>query len=149
MTLNLCVMTSKRILWDSKVKVKEIILSTDSGQIGVLPNHVPTVTGLDMGVLKIRLNEQWFTIAVMGGFARIVNNEIMVFAHDAERGSDIDPQEAQQTLQIAEDHLKKAKAEGEETTEADQAVKRAKLRIKAIHAISVTSEYVQIEEPTA
>ena len=34
MTLNLCVLTSNRIVWDSKVK--EIILSTNSGQIGIL-----------------------------------------------------------------------------------------------------------------
>uniref|UniRef100_A0A0G2YMF3 ATP synthase epsilon chain, chloroplastic n=2 Tax=Geranium TaxID=4028 RepID=A0A0G2YMF3_9ROSI len=131
MTLNLCVLTPKRILWDSEVK--EIILSTDSGQIGVLPNHAPIVTGLDIGILRIRLNDQWFTMALMGGFARIANNEIIVFAHDAEKGSDIDPQEAQQTFQIAEDALRKAKAEGKgQTIEAKQALTRAQTRISAI-----------------
>jgi len=34
----------------------------------------------------------------MGGFARIGNNEITVLANEAESGSDINPQEAQQTL---------------------------------------------------
>ncbi|RHN45321.1 putative ATP synthase, F1 complex, delta/epsilon subunit [Medicago truncatula] len=34
MTLNLCVLTPNRTVWDSEVK--EIILSTNSGQIGVL-----------------------------------------------------------------------------------------------------------------
>ncbi|KAF4382094.1 hypothetical protein F8388_001239 [Cannabis sativa] len=42
-------------------------------------------------------------MALMGGFARIGNNEITVLVNDAEKGSDIDPQEAQQTLEIAED----------------------------------------------
>ncbi|KAI3467726.1 hypothetical protein Pfo_024389 [Paulownia fortunei] len=37
-------------------------------------------------------------MALMGGFARIGNNEIIVLVNDAEKGSDIDPQEAQQTL---------------------------------------------------
>nr|YP_003934086.1 ATP synthase CF1 epsilon subunit [Geranium palmatum]YP_009250236.1 ATP synthase CF1 epsilon subunit [Geranium maderense]ACH47699.1 ATP synthase CF1 epsilon subunit [Geranium palmatum]ADJ66385.1 ATP synthase CF1 epsilon subunit [Geranium palmatum]AKI85024.1 ATP synthase CF1 epsilon subunit [Geranium maderense]AMY96064.1 ATP synthase CF1 epsilon subunit [Geranium maderense] len=131
MTLNLCVLTPKRILWDSEVK--EIILSTDSGQIGVLPNHVPIVTGLDTGILRIRLNDQWFTMVLMGGFARIANNEIIIFAHDAEKGSDIDPQEAQQTLQIAEDGFRKAKAEGKgQTIEVKQALTRAQTRVNAI-----------------
>src|SRR3954462_1329405 len=119
MTLNLRVLTPKRILWDSEVK--EIILSTDSGEIGVLPNHIPIVTGLDIGILKIRFKDQWFPMALMGGFARIVNNEITVFAHDGEKASDIDPQEAQQTLQIAKDNLRKAEAEGQ-TIEADLAL---------------------------
>uniref|UniRef100_A0AAU6QBF3 ATP synthase epsilon chain, chloroplastic n=1 Tax=Nigella ciliaris TaxID=555470 RepID=A0AAU6QBF3_9MAGN len=133
MSLNLCVLTPNRIVWDSEVK--EIILSTNSGQIGVLPNHAPIATGVDIGILRIRLNDQWLTIALMGGFARIVNNEIIILVNDAERGSDIDPQEAQQTLEIAEDSL--SSAEGKrQTIEANLALKRARTRIEAINAIS-------------
>ncbi|RXH75837.1 hypothetical protein DVH24_042624 [Malus domestica] len=54
---------------------------------------------VDIGILRIRLNNQWLTMTLMGGFARIGNNEIMVFVNDAGKGSDIDPQEAQQTLE--------------------------------------------------
>ncbi|KAF4394665.1 hypothetical protein G4B88_011126, partial [Cannabis sativa] len=104
MTLNLCVLTPNRIVWDSEVK--EIILSTNSGQIGILPNHAPIATAVDIGILRIRLQDQWLTMALMGGFARIGNNEITVLVNDAEKGSDIDPQEAQQTLEIAEVNLK-------------------------------------------
>ncbi|GJX82245.1 reverse transcriptase domain-containing protein [Tanacetum coccineum] len=39
------------------VEVKEIILSTNSGQIGVLPNHAPIATTVDIGILRIRLND--------------------------------------------------------------------------------------------
>lgn len=106
MTLHLCVLTPNRIVWDSEVK--EIILSTNNGQIGVLPHHAPIATAVDIGILKIRLNGQWLTMALMGGFARIGNNEITVLVNDAEKGSDIDPQEARQTLKIAEANLRKA-----------------------------------------
>ncbi|KAL8205640.1 hypothetical protein R6Q57_009191 [Mikania cordata] len=44
-----------------------------------------------------------------GRFARIGNNEITVLVNDAEKSSDIDRQEAQQTLEIAEAALRKAK----------------------------------------
>ncbi|KAF5794015.1 putative ATP synthase, F1 complex, delta/epsilon subunit, F0F1 ATP synthase delta/epsilon subunit [Helianthus annuus] len=49
MTLNLCVLTPNRIVWDSKVK--EIVLSTNSGQIGVLPNHASIATTVVRGYL--------------------------------------------------------------------------------------------------
>nr|QBX01785.1 ATP synthase CF1 epsilon subunit [Pelargonium fissifolium]QBX01800.1 ATP synthase CF1 epsilon subunit [Pelargonium hirtipetalum]QBX01804.1 ATP synthase CF1 epsilon subunit [Pelargonium sp. Hoarea329A]QBX01811.1 ATP synthase CF1 epsilon subunit [Pelargonium leipoldtii]QBX01818.1 ATP synthase CF1 epsilon subunit [Pelargonium luteolum]QBX01824.1 ATP synthase CF1 epsilon subunit [Pelargonium moniliforme]QBX01834.1 ATP synthase CF1 epsilon subunit [Pelargonium petroselinifolium]QBX01845.1 ATP len=133
MTFNLCVLTPNRILWDSEVK--EIILPTNSGQIGVLPNHASIATTLDIGILRIRLNDQWFTIALMGGFARIGNNEITVLATAAEKGSDIDPQEAQQTLEIAEDSLRKAE-DKRQRIEANLALKRARTRVKAINPIS-------------
>ncbi|KAF3619901.1 ATP synthase epsilon chain, chloroplastic [Capsicum annuum] len=106
MTLNLSVLTPNRIVWDSEVE--EIMLSTNSGQIGILPNHAPIATIIDIGILRIRLNNQWLMMALIGGFTRIGNNEITILVNDAEKGSDIDPQEAQQTLEIAEANVKKA-----------------------------------------
>ncbi|KAF8405767.1 hypothetical protein HHK36_007844 [Tetracentron sinense] len=47
-------------------------------------------------------------MALMGGFARIGNNEITILVNDAEKGSDIDPQEAQRTLERAPANLSKA-----------------------------------------
>lgn len=102
--------------------MKEIILSTNSGQIGVLKNHAPIATALDIGILKIRLtNQQWVTMALMGGFARIGNNEITILVNDAEKSIDIDPQEAQQTLKIAEANLNKAEGK-RQTIEANLAL---------------------------
>nr|YP_010994707.1 ATP synthase CF1 epsilon subunit [Cypripedium fargesii]YP_010994792.1 ATP synthase CF1 epsilon subunit [Cypripedium lichiangense]YP_010994877.1 ATP synthase CF1 epsilon subunit [Cypripedium sichuanense]WOZ13615.1 ATP synthase CF1 epsilon subunit [Cypripedium fargesii]WOZ13700.1 ATP synthase CF1 epsilon subunit [Cypripedium lichiangense]WOZ13785.1 ATP synthase CF1 epsilon subunit [Cypripedium sichuanense] len=133
MTLNLCVLTPNRIILDSEVK--EIILSTNSGQIGVLPNHAPIATAVDIGLLRIRLNDQWLTVALMGGFARISNNEITILGNDAEISTDIDPQEAQQTLEIAEDNL--SRAEGKrQAIESNLALRRARTRVEAINVIS-------------
>ncbi|KAL8265291.1 hypothetical protein R6Q59_023421 [Mikania micrantha] len=133
MTLNLCVLTPNRIVWDSEVK--EIVLSTNSGQIGVLPNHAPIATAVDIGILRIRLNDQWQTMALMGSFARIGNNEITISVNDAEKSSDIDPQEAKQTLEIAEAALRKAVGK-RQTIEANLALRRAKTRVEAINSIS-------------
>ena len=132
MTLNLCVLTPNRIVYNSEVK--EIILPTNSGQIGVLPNHAPIATAVDIGILRIRLNDQWLTIVLMGGFARIGNDEITVLANEAESGSDIDPQEAQQTLEKAEAILRKAEGK-RQIIEANLALRRAKTRVEATNTI--------------
>nr|YP_003587471.1 ATP synthase CF1 subunit epsilon [Oncidium hybrid cultivar]YP_009175202.1 ATP synthase CF1 subunit epsilon [Oncidium sphacelatum]YP_010327634.1 ATP synthase CF1 epsilon subunit [Gomesa flexuosa]ACT83115.1 ATP synthase CF1 subunit epsilon [Oncidium hybrid cultivar]AIS67461.1 ATP synthase CF1 subunit epsilon [Oncidium sphacelatum]UJH18464.1 ATP synthase CF1 epsilon subunit [Gomesa flexuosa] len=133
MTLNLCVLTPNRMIWNSEVK--EIILSTNSGQIGVLPNHAPIATAVDIGLLRIRLNDRWLMVALMGGFARISNNEITILGNGAEMSTDIDPQEAQQTLEIAEANF--SRAEGKrQAIEANLALRRAKTRVEAVKAIS-------------
>ncbi|KAD7477087.1 hypothetical protein E3N88_00223 [Mikania micrantha] len=95
----------------------------------------PIATAVDIGILRIRLNDQWLTMALMGGFARIGNNEITVLVNDAEKSSDIDPQEAQQTLEIAEAALRKAEGK-RQTIEANLALRRARTRVEAINAIS-------------
>nr|YP_010191732.1 ATP synthase CF1 epsilon subunit [Cucurbita ficifolia]ALO22128.1 AtpE [Cucurbita ficifolia]QWV60846.1 ATP synthase CF1 epsilon subunit [Cucurbita ficifolia]QZL38791.1 ATP synthase CF1 epsilon subunit [Cucurbita ficifolia]UDU84561.1 ATP synthase CF1 epsilon subunit [Cucurbita ficifolia] len=136
MTLNLSVLTPNRIIWASEVK--EMILVTNSGQIGVLPNHAPIATGVDIGILRIRrtsnANDGWLTMALMGGFARIGNNEVTILVNDAEKASDIDPQEAQQTLEIAEANLRKAQGK-RQTIEANLALRRARTRVEAINGV--------------
>nr|YP_009990590.1 ATP synthase CF1 epsilon subunit [Zygophyllum fabago]YP_010329238.1 ATP synthase CF1 epsilon subunit [Zygophyllum kansuense]YP_010584772.1 ATP synthase CF1 epsilon subunit [Zygophyllum mucronatum]YP_010828539.1 ATP synthase CF1 epsilon subunit [Zygophyllum rosowii]YP_010828607.1 ATP synthase CF1 epsilon subunit [Zygophyllum pterocarpum]YP_010828675.1 ATP synthase CF1 epsilon subunit [Zygophyllum potaninii]YP_010828743.1 ATP synthase CF1 epsilon subunit [Zygophyllum obliquum]YP_010921506.1 len=132
MTLNLCVLTPNQIVWDSEVK--EIILSTNSGQIGILPNHAPIATAVDIGILRIRLKEKWIPMALMGGFARIGNNQITILAHDAEKFNDIDPREAQKTLEMAEANLNKAEGK-RQIIEANLALRRARTRVEAINAI--------------
>ncbi|KAF4385062.1 hypothetical protein G4B88_017863 [Cannabis sativa] len=78
-------------------------LATDYGtQLSLFTHHMWIGGFLIVGILRIRLQDQWLTMALMGGFASIGNNEITVLVNDAKKGSDIDPQEAQQTLEIAE-----------------------------------------------
>ncbi|PHU22555.1 ATP synthase subunit beta, chloroplastic [Capsicum chinense] len=132
-TLNLSVLTPNRIVWDSKVE--EIVLSTNSGKISILPNHAPITTAVDIRILRIRLNNQWLTMALMGAFTRIGNNEITVLVNDADKGSDIDPQEAQQTLEIAEANVKKAEGRRQKI-EANLALRRARTQVEAINLIS-------------
>lgn len=133
MTLKLCVLTPNRIILDSEVK--EIILSTNSGQIGVLPNHTPIATAVDIGLLRIRINDQWLRVALMGGFARIGNNEIIILGNDAEISTDIDPQEAQEALEITKANLRKVKGK-RELIEANLALRRARTRVEAVNVIS-------------
>ncbi|MFQ6634820.1 hypothetical protein Gotur_012255, partial [Gossypium turneri] len=71
-------------------------------------------------------------MALMGSFARIGNNEITILVNDAEKGSDIDPQEAQQALEIAKANLRKAEGK-RQTIEANLALRRARTRVKAIN----------------
>nr|YP_009548411.1 ATP synthase CF1 epsilon subunit [Pityrogramma trifoliata]AYW15232.1 ATP synthase CF1 epsilon subunit [Pityrogramma trifoliata] len=128
MALSLRVMAPNRIVWNSEVW--EIVLSTSGGQIGILPNHAPLLTALDMGILKIRNDGQWSAMALMGGFAMIDNNRVTILVNEAEIANEIDPAEARRNFQTAQAEL--AKAEGKKRIiEANLAFKRAKARLEA------------------
>jgi F-type H+-transporting ATPase subunit epsilon len=129
MNLNLRVMAPNRIVWNSDVQ--EIILSTNSGRIGILPNHAPLLTALDIGIIKIRFNEKWSTMALMGGFAMIDNNQMTILVNEAEKSNEINLQEAQETFQIAQTKLSQAKGR-KQVIEANLTLKRAKARLEAI-----------------
>nr|YP_010881266.1 ATP synthase CF1 epsilon subunit [Fossombronia foveolata]WIA67219.1 ATP synthase CF1 epsilon subunit [Fossombronia foveolata] len=131
MTLNLRVMAPNRIVWNSEVQ--EIVLSTNSGQIGILPNHAPLLTALDIGIIKIRLREQWSTMALMGGFAMIENNQMTILVNEAEKAIEIDFQEAQEAFREAKANLSQAEGR-KQIIGANLAFKRAKARLEAINA---------------
>lgn len=126
-------MAPNRIVWNSEVQ--EVILSTNSGRIGILPNHAPLLTALDIGIIKIRLNGQWSTMALMGGFAMVDNNQMIILVNEVEKANEINFQKAQETFQMAQDKL--AQAEGrKQIIEANLTLKRAKARLEAIETIS-------------
>ena len=123
-------MAPNRIVWNSEIQ--EIILSTNSGQIGILPNHAPLLTALDIGVVKIRLKEQWSTMALMGGFAMIENNQMTILVNEAEKANEIDLQEARDAFGKAKNNLTQAEGK-KQVIEANLAFKRAKARLEAIN----------------
>lgn len=45
------------------------------------------VTTVDIGILRVRFNDQWLTMTLMGGFARIGDNEITILVNEAEKNT--------------------------------------------------------------
>jgi F-type H+-transporting ATPase subunit epsilon len=126
-------MAPNRIVWSSQTE--QIILSTNSGQIGVLKDHTPLLTALDIGVIKIRIDSRWTTMALMGGFAMIDSNQVTILVNEAEEGNQIDLKNAQENFQLAQQNLLQAKGK-KQIIEAKLALKRSKARLEASSTIS-------------
>jgi F-type H+-transporting ATPase subunit epsilon len=135
MTFNLRVMAPNRTVWNSEAQ--EVILSTNSGQIGILPNHTPLLTALDIGVMKIRIDSKWTAMALMGGFAMIDNNQMTILVNEAEKANDINSEEAQAAFKAAQANLTEASGR-KQVIEANLALKRAKARLEAVSAKTVS-----------
>jgi F-type H+-transporting ATPase subunit epsilon len=132
MTFNLQVLTSNGIIWNSDAQ--EVILSTNSGKIGILPNHEPLLTGLEIGIMKARIDSTWIAMALLGGFAQIENNKVIILVLGAEKASEINLEEAQLSLNTAKNQLSQAVTRKQQI-EANLAVKRAKARLDAVKAV--------------
>ena len=111
---------------------EEVILPSTTGQLGILPGHISLVTAIDIGVLRLRSNSKWVSIALMGGFAEIESDEVTVLVNSAEMGSEID-----QT--IAEKSLSKARTEVNKFTDNEKSPEK----IKAINEVSKAQARLQ------
>ncbi|MEA5415435.1 ATP synthase F1 subunit epsilon, partial [Synechococcus sp. BA-132 BA5] len=114
----------------------EVILPGTTGQLGILTGHVSMLTALDSGVLRVREGGNWQSIALMGGFAEVVANEVTVLVNGAELGSSIDVAAAQSDFEAAQQAA--AALEGSdpspEKVKAQQALARARARLQASKA---------------
>lgn len=80
-----------------RVLLKEDILSvsvpTTSGEVTILPDHIPLISILKPGVLEIRLlNGETSLMSVSGGFLEVLENKIVILADTAEKAEELDEQ---------------------------------------------------------
>lgn len=131
MALNLRVITPDKIVWDDSVE--EVILPSTTGQLGILTNHAPLLTALDIGVMRVRPGKEWKAIALMGGFAEVENNEVKVLVNGAEMGDIINLESAKKDYEQAQKQLEEATQKGsrQEQIQATQNLKRKRARFQA------------------
>lgn len=129
MNLQVCIMTPDKIFWDEEAE--EIILPTNTGQMGVLTKHAPLITALDIGVMSIRQNNSWNFIALMNGFASIKNDKVTILVNSAESKETIDSNKAEKEFLEAQDRVNTVTNE-KEKVEAILAFKRARARFLVI-----------------
>ena len=103
MSLQITILTPQRPFWNGQAE--EIILPTETGEMGVLKNHAPIITGLDVGAMLIRTKEEWSSYAIMGGFALVKQNQVTILANEAQTSESIDPEEAKTAFETAKANL--------------------------------------------
>mgnify|MGYP000672039497 CR=1 FL=1 len=129
MTLKVCIMTPDRIFWNENAE--EIILPTNTGQMGVLTNHAPVITAIDIGVMSIRTQAEWMPVALMGGFALVKQNQVTILVNEAEAVKDVDASTVEDLYNQAREKLESAATE-KEKVEANSVFKRAKARYQMV-----------------
>jgi F-type H+-transporting ATPase subunit epsilon len=131
MSLTVRVIAPDKTVWDATAD--EVILPSTTGQLGILTGHAPLLTALETGVLRVRANNSWTPIALMGGFAEVDANEVTILVNGAERGDTIDLEAAKTAYAEAQERVKKADAGSDqpEKIQATQALKRSRARVQA------------------
>jgi len=128
MTLNIRVIAPDRTVWNAEAE--EVILPSSTGQLGILTGHIPLLTALDIGVMRVRIEKDWIPIVLLGGFAEVENNIITILVNGAEEGAEINIENAKKTLDEATSMLEEAET-NKDKIEATQKIRKARARLQA------------------
>jgi len=133
MSLVVRVVAPDKTVWDDEAE--EVILPSTTGQLGILGGHAPLLTALDTGVLRVRAtsgSKEWTSIALMGGFAEVEEDEVTILVNGAERGDSIDREEAEKAYQEAQAKSNSVSGDDRKAVmQAGKALKKARARLQA------------------
>nr|QCI05505.1 ATP synthase CF1 subunit epsilon [Crouania attenuata] len=128
MTLKIRVIAPDKIIWDANAE--EIILPSSTGQLGILKGHIPLLTAIDIGVMRVKIEKEWKPIILFGGFAEIKEDNVTILVNGADEVNEVDTEEVQKFLETATEQLDNATS-NKEKIEATQNLRKAKARLQA------------------
>jgi len=109
-------------------EVDEVVAPGSEGEFGVLPNHIPFLTTLKIGMLIYKKGSETGYFFVGSGYSEVGPDKVTILADSAERADSIDIQRAIEAKKRAEERLKQA--EKIDQARAKAALERAVTRIQ-------------------
>ncbi len=100
------IVTPERLILEELVD--QVSLPTTTGEITILPNHIPLITGLASGDVVAMTGGEYVPMAVVGGFVEVKTNEeglteVAVLADFAEHVSELSDEKIEAAKQKSEE----------------------------------------------
>jgi F-type H+-transporting ATPase subunit epsilon len=127
--LQLEVVTPEKVLVSREVDT--VVAPGTEGEFGILPGHIPFLSGILPGELRYEAEGKREFLAVTEGFSEVSDDRVSVLVDSAERATDIDLERAQNALERARERLARERgADDVDFLRAEAALRRALIRIK-------------------
>lgn len=126
--MKLKIITHERIVFEGEAD--ELTLCTTNGQVGILKDHIPITTSLDIGVTKAKIGDKYRYFATMGGVFQFKDNNASILTDVCEDSDDIDVTRAKAAKERAEARLAEADA-NIDAQRAQAALARSLARLQA------------------
>ena len=112
--------------------VDMVVIPGVEGELGVLPMHVPLMTQLLAGPLRILKDGKQSELVIGNGFAEVTQTTVSILTDMAIEEQAIDEAAADEALKRAETALKDKSLQGDDLADVEAALARslAQLRIK-------------------
>ena len=85
--------------------IDSIVIPTSSGEIDILPGHIPLVTEVEPGEIIVSKSGERQSLAISKGFAQCVGDKISILAEDAIHIDEIDESTVEDAQRRAEESL--------------------------------------------
>ncbi|MDG5471200.1 F0F1 ATP synthase subunit epsilon [Jeotgalibacillus sp. ET6] len=126
-TVKVSIVTPDGPVYESDVEM--VSTKAQSGELGILPGHIPMVAPLEIGAVRLKREGHIDYVAVTGGFLEVRPEQVTILAQAAEPADQIDVERAKEAKQRAEKNLQ-ANQDNIDFKRAELALRRAMNRIE-------------------
>ncbi|WP_026583382.1 F0F1 ATP synthase subunit epsilon [Bacillus sp. J33] len=127
-TIKVSVVTPDGPVYESDVEM--VSTKAQSGELGILPGHIPMVAPLQIGAVRLKNGGNTDFVAVSGGLLEVRPEQVTILAQSAEQADEIDVERAVRAKERAEKRLNEQKREDIDFRRAELALRRAINRIE-------------------
>ena len=109
-TIHVDVVSAEESIFSGEAKF--VALPGEAGELGILPGHIPLITRIKPGAVRIEKadgGEEFVFVA--GGILEVQPNCVTVLSDTAIRGHDLDEAKASEARKAAEEAVKNAKSD--------------------------------------
>ena len=93
------IITPEEIIFDDEVDL--VITKIADGEIGVLVDHAPLVSTVEIGDVRIHQNDERHVFATSDGFFKVSENLVQILVEEAVPAHEIDVNEAENRVEEA------------------------------------------------
>jgi F-type H+-transporting ATPase subunit epsilon len=130
MPLTLEIVTPEAKIYSAEVE--SVVVPGVEGELGILPQHVPLMTKLLPGELRVSKGGEELRLAVGEGFVEVTPDKVSVLTDMAIKETDIDESAAEEAMRRAQEALSNQQMGSEELATVQAALQKslAQLRVK-------------------
>lgn len=126
-TIQVEIVTPERVVYRDQANI--VVAKGKEGDLGILPNHIPLVTPLQIAPVRIKKEDAEDVVAVSAGFLEVRPDKVTILAEAAELPEEIDVDRAMRAKERAERRLAESGQEEIDFRRAELALQRATVRI--------------------
>ncbi len=127
-TIELKIVTPEKVVYDGEVE--GVSFPTVEGEITVLPGHIPIISAIKPGELKIKKSGKVEFFAVTKGVIEVDGKRITMLADAAEKAEDIDEKRAEEARAKAKKLMSEKRMDEEGYADVVAELERALSRLR-------------------
>ncbi len=116
------VITPEQVIFDGEADM--VVARIADGDIGVLVDHQPVVSTVEIGAVRINQDEDRHVYATSDGFFKISENLVQILVEEAVAAGEIDVDAAESRVEEAENELSEISDEDEDSDRQRKEIER-------------------------